>query len=154
MWVDRRTVVLGTGVRCNREGARQVAEVLAAQGVTSIIPFPIPYGHAHVDGLMNLAAPDLAMIFPWQVPYDVWKALVDRGYRVLEAPSVDEVKHGSALNWVALEPGRVLMPAGNPRTREALEAVGVTVLEAEIPELRKGWGAIHCMTAFLRRDPV
>ena len=63
-----------------------------------------------------------------------------------------EVKEGMALNFVAQEPGKVVMPAGNPRTREILEKAGAEVLEQDISELRKGWGGIHCMTPFLRRD--
>ncbi|MFO8059160.1 MAG: arginine deiminase family protein [Bacillota bacterium] len=152
MWVDRETVILGTGVRCNPEGARQVEEVLTAMGVTNIIPFPIPYAHAHVDGLMNMVDHDLALIFPWQTPYDVWRALVDRGIRIIEAPSIEEVKEGAAINLVVLGPRRVLLPAGNPLTRAALEAEGVETVEIDISEIRKGWGALHCMTAFLKRS--
>lgn len=151
MWVDPETVILGTGVRCNAEGARQVTEVLQSMGVQHILPFPIPYAHAHVDGLMNMVDRDLAIIFPWQTPYDVYKALVDRGIRVIEAPSVEEVKGGSAINVVSLGPGKALMPADNPLTRSALQDEGIDVYEIDISELRKGWGALHCMTAFLKR---
>ena len=152
MWVDRETVILGTGVRCNAEGARQVSEVLGAMGVREIIPFDIPYGHAHVDGLLNMVDHDLAIMFPWQTPYDVWKALAIRGIKVIEAPSIEEVKEGSAVNLVVLGPRKVLMPAGNPMTRKALEGEGVEVVEIDISEIRKGWGALHCMTAFLKRS--
>jgi len=152
MWVDRRTVILGTGVRCNAEGARQVGEVLSAMGVSEILRFQIPYGHAHVDGLMNMIDYNLCMIFPWQVPHDVVMALRKRGFEILEAPSVDEVKQSMALNWVALAPRKVLMPAGNPRTREVLESKDVEVIEIDVSELMKGWGAIHCMSVFLKRD--
>ncbi len=154
MWIDRETVVLGTGVRANREGVRQVEEVLRPMGVSHFLPFPIPYGHAHVDGLMNIIAPDLAAIFPWQVPHDIWAALRERGFHLLEVPFVEEVKEGMALNFVALEPGKVVMPAGNPRTRELLEREGAEVIEHHISELRKGWGGIHCMTAFLKREEI
>ncbi len=152
MWVDRRTVILGTGVRCNAEGARQVGEALRAMGVSEILPFQIPYGHAHVDGLMNMLDYNLCMIFPWQVPHDVVMALRRRGYEILEAPSLDEVKQSMALNWVAVAPRKILMPAGNPRTRDLLESKDVDVTEVDVSELMKGWGAIHCMSVFLKRD--
>ncbi len=152
MWVDRETVILGTGVRCNTEGARQVEEVLHGMGVNEVVPFQIPYGHAHVDGLMNMVDHDLAIIFPWQTPYDVWQVLVDRGIKVIEAPSISEVKEGSAINIVVLGPRKVLMAEGNPRTRDVLEREGVQVIEVDVSELRKGWGSLHCMTAFLRRS--
>ncbi len=151
MWVDPETVILGTGVRCNDEGARQVKEVLYGMGVEEILPFPIPYAHAHVDGLMNMVDHDLAIIFPWQTPHDIYAALVERGIRVIEAPSVEEVKGGSAINVVSLGPGKVLMTAGNSLTRKALEDEGIEVYEIDVSEIRKGWGALHCMTAFLKR---
>ena len=152
LWVDRETVILGAGVRANESGTRQVREVLQWMGVKHFIPFQIPYGHAHVDGLMNIMDRDLAIIFPWQTPYDVWVALKERGFQILEAPSVDEVKKTFGLNFVVLEPRQIVMPAGNPRTRAVLEAAGVTVIEHAVDEIMKGWGSIHCMTVFLKRE--
>jgi N-dimethylarginine dimethylaminohydrolase len=152
LWIDRETVVLGTGNRSNPEGTRQVVEALEYMGVSHFIPFPIPFGHAHVDGLMAMIDHDLAMIFPWQVPHDVWRALSDRGIEVLEAPSVDEVKLHSAVNFVTLAPRKVLMAQGAPQTCELLSQHGVEIVEVDITELQKGWGALHCMTAFLKRE--
>lgn len=154
MWIDRETVLLGTGSRTNESGAMQVESELKNIGVKHIIRFPIPYGHPHIDGLLNIADRNLAMIFPWQVPYDVCKALLDRGFRLLEASNIEEVKLGFGINFVALEPGKVVMPKGNPHCKSLLEDAGVKVIEVDISELRKGWGAIHCMTAFLKRDPI
>lgn len=151
MWIDRETVVLGTGNRCNRDGAEQVAEVLRRMGVRHLIPFAIPYGHAHIDGLMNMIDHDLALIFPWQVSHEVWSELRRRGIQVLEAPSVEEVRN-MAVNLVALAPRRVLMPQGNPRTAELLVQHGAEVIEVDVSEIQKGWGSLHCMTAFLKRD--
>jgi N-dimethylarginine dimethylaminohydrolase len=151
LWIDPETVVLGYGNRANQEGQQQVAEALAYMGVKHILPFQIPFGHAHLDGLMAMADHDLALIFPWQVPHDVWRGLRERGIEVLEAPSVDEVKLGFAVNFVTLAPRKVLMMAGNPRTCELLEKHGVEIHEIDISELKKGWGGLHCMTAFLKR---
>ena len=152
MWVDRETVILGTGNRCNTEGARQVAETLTGMGVKTIIPFPIPYGHAHIDGFINMIDRDLAIIFPWQVPHDVWQALVDRGIKVLICPSIEELKLNSAINFVTVGPRQVVAVQGNPQTKRLLEDEGVKVTEVDVSELRKGRGAIHCMTGFLARD--
>ncbi|MDR1741168.1 MAG: amidinotransferase [Synergistaceae bacterium] len=153
MWVDRETIILGTGVRSNSDGVYQVYEVLRWMGVNTI-SFQIPWGHAHLDGLMNIVDRKKALIFPWQVPYDVVKSLTKKGFTIIEAPSVAEVKTGAAMNCVALEPGRVVMAKGNPMTKAVLERNGVEVIEAEVDELMKGYGAIHCMTAFLERDPI
>ena len=152
MWVDRQTVILGTGVRCNAEGARQVSESLRNMGVTEILPFQIPYGHAHVDGLMNILDHNLCMVFAWQVPHEIVMALKRRGFEVVEAPSIAEVKDGGGMNWVAVAPRKILLPKGNPVTRKFLESKDVEVIEVDVSELQKGWGAIHCMSVFLKRD--
>jgi N-dimethylarginine dimethylaminohydrolase len=152
MWVDPETVIIGTGNRCNAEGARQVSEALAALGVKHIVPFQIPYGHAHIDGFINMIDRDLALIFPWSVPHDVWQALTDRGIKVLTCPSVREARDNGATNFVAVGPRKIVAVKGNDRTRALLEANGVTVVEVDISELRKGRGSMHCMTVALARE--
>jgi arginine deiminase len=57
-------------------------------------------------------------------------------------------------NFVALAPRHLVMPAGNPATRRLLEDAGCTVVEVDIREIQKSGGAMHCMTAFLRREPA
>lgn len=154
MWIDRQTVILGTSARANKKGIEQVESELRNIGVTDIINFQIPYGHAHLDGLMNIADKKTAVLFPWQVPYDVVKQLLDRDFTIVEATNFEEIKWGSCMNFVALEPGKVVMPAGNPETKAKMEDVGIEVIETDMSEILKGWGAIHCMTAFLKRDPI
>ena len=55
------------------------------------------------------------------------------------------------INFVALKPGLVVQPDGNPRTRQVLEAAGIEVIPVDVTEILKGVGAVHCMTAFLKR---
>lgn len=154
LWVDRRTVIIGTGSRANKPGVEQVKSELRNIGVENFIDFQIPYGHAHLDGLMNIADKKTAIVFPWQVPYDVCAALMDLGFKIVEAQDISEVKTTFGVNFVALEPGKVVMPKGNPTCKAALEKAGVTVIEVDVSEIIKGWGAIHCMTAFIKRDPI
>ncbi|MDR3354109.1 MAG: hypothetical protein LBO21_03655 [Synergistaceae bacterium] len=94
------------------------------------------------------------MIFPWQVSYDLIKPVMDLGFEIIENPNVTEVKAGGAINFVALEPGKILIPAGNPNTKKLLEDAGVECIEVKLTEIAKAWGAIHCMSAFLKRDPI
>jgi len=152
MWIDPETIVLGTGNRCNREGAEQVMETLSRMGVKYFIPFHIPFGHAHVDGIMNMIDHDLALIFPWQTSHHVWAALRERGIEVLQAPSVEEVKGSSAVNFVALGPRKIVAPRGNNQLFDLLDKHGVEIIQVDTSEIHKGWGSIHCMTAFLKRE--
>ncbi|SCJ57104.1 N(G)%2CN(G)-dimethylarginine dimethylaminohydrolase [uncultured Eubacterium sp.] len=151
MWVDRRTAILASGVRTNRSGYEMVEYELRRMGVTEILHMQVPYGHAHIDGNLNFASHDVAMIHASQVPYDVCDALKKKGIKLLECPSQTEAKQSFAINFVALAPGQIVMPAGNPRSQALLEQNGVEVIPVEFDEVMKGFGAIHCCTAFLKR---
>ena len=148
MWVDRHTVILATGSRTNRSGYEQVEYELRRMGVTDIIHMQIPYGHAHIDGLLNFASHDIVMIHAPQVPYDVCDALKKKGIKILEAPSQTEAKETLGINFVAIKPGLVIQPEGNPRCKEVLEKNGIEVITIDFSEILKGWGAIHCATVF------
>ena len=151
MWVDRNTVILASGCRTNRSGYEQVENELRRMGVTDIIHMQIPYGSAHIDGLLNIASHDMAMVHASQVPYDVCDALKKKGYKILETPSQTEAKDTLGVNFVALKPGLVVQPGGNPRCKEVLEKNGIEVITVDFSEILKGWGAIHCTTVFLKR---
>lgn len=151
MWIDRRTVILASGVRTNRAGYEMAEHELRRMGVTEILHMQVPYGHAHIDGNLNIASNEIAMIHPAQVPYDVCSVLKRKGYKLLECPSRIEAKEGLAINFVALKPGVIVMPEGNPRSQELLEKNGIQVITVDFSEILKGYGAIHCCTAFLKR---
>ena len=151
LWIDRHTVVLASGVRNKSEGYEMGESEQRRMGVTEVLHMQIPYGHAHIDGLLNMASHDVAMIHASQVPYDVCDALKKKGIKLLECPSQIEAKEGLAINYVAIEPGLIVMPAGNPRSQDLLEHNGIKVIPLDFDEILKGYGAVHCCTAFLKR---
>ena len=69
MWIDRKTVVLASGVRTNREGYEMMEYELRRMGVMEILHMQIPYGHAHIDGNLNFASHEVAAIHPAPVSY-------------------------------------------------------------------------------------
>ena len=151
LWIDRHTIVLASGVRTNRSGYEMVEYELKRMGVTDILHMQIPYGHAHIDGLLNMASHDVAMIHASQVPYDVCDALKKKGIKLLECPSRIVAKETLGIIFVAIETGTIVMPEGNPRSQELLEKNGINVIPVDYSEVMKGYGAMHCCTAFLKR---
>ena len=125
---------------------------LRRMGVMEILHMQIPYGHAHIDGNLNFASHEVAAIHPAQVPYDVCDALKKKGFKLIECPSRLEAKETFGINFVAIKPGLIVMPAGNERLQELLEQNGIEVIAVELDEIMKGYGAIHCCTAFLKRE--
>jgi N-dimethylarginine dimethylaminohydrolase len=152
MWIDRKTVILSLSSRANLEGYKQMEQTLRYLGVTDIITMQIPYGHAHIDGLLNIASEDTILLHASQVPYVVVEALKKKGFNILETPSQTETKYKYATNFVATEPGKVVTSIGSPRAVELLVKNGIDVTVLDLSELNKGRGSVHCMTAFLKRD--
>lgn len=150
MWVDRHTCVLSTGSRCNQSGYEQVKTELERMDVT-VYHMQQPYSNIHIDGIMNPASDDVIMLHASQIPYDIVDMLKRKGYKILEVPSQSELRENFSCNFVALEPGRILMPEGSPRAQELLEKNGIKVETIDISEIIKGKGALHCITAFLKR---
>lgn len=154
MWINRDTVIIGTGSRTNNAGADQVEAELRNIGVSNIIRTQIPYGSIHLDGYMSMVDKDKMVVFPWHLTYDCAKNLLDMGIKIIEATNIYEVKQGMGMNSVALSPGKIIMPSGNPTTKELLLSEGIEVIEADVDEIMNGWGALHCMTVSLRRSPI
>jgi N-dimethylarginine dimethylaminohydrolase len=152
--IDRHSAFVGLGNRTNAEGARQVIEELRLQGVTDITVVQVPYGIAHLDCMFGLASTDVAVVFPWVTPFVVCDKLMEKGYKIVEVQSPREARRGFATNFVAIEPGVVVMSSGNPETAEALTACGVQVIEVGMSEILKGLGGVHCCTAILGREDL
>lgn len=152
LMIDRTSAFLGLGNRTNPEGARQVIEELHHQGVDDVTVVQVPYGVAHLDCMFGMASTDVAVVFPWLTPFVVCEKLIEKGFKVLEVQSPTEARLGFAVNFVAIEPGLVVISAGNPETVEMLQKNSIRVIEVEMPEILKGMGGVHCCTAILRRD--
>ncbi len=151
-WVNKDLCFLAEGLRTNTEGANQVERMLKEIGVQDIVRVQLPYGAMHLDGMLNIIDRDLAVVWPRRTPYVIVKTLRERGFRILEIVDEDEAQHKMPLNFVALEPGKVLMPAGATKMRAVYQEQGVECVEVDISELIKAGGGIHCMTGFLKRD--
>jgi N-dimethylarginine dimethylaminohydrolase len=151
-WVDEKLCFLAEGLRTNTEGASQVERMLREIGVADVVRVQLPWGAMHLDGLLNILDNDLAVVWPRRTPFPVVRTLMERGFRIIEVEDEHEAHHRLPMNFVALEPGRIVMPSGAPGMRARYEEAGVTCVEVDVGELIKAGGGIHCMTGFLKRD--
>jgi len=147
--VNPDLAILAEGMRTNRAGAEQVEWALRQVGYSQVVRVQLPYGTVHLDGVLSAVDRDLALVRFREIPLVAVETLRDHGFRILEV--VPEDAH-MPENIVALAPGQLAMPAGNPRTKQLLKDAGCTILEIELREIQKSGGAMHCMTGFLKRD--
>lgn len=143
-------VLIGRGLRSNDEGCRQVAGVLKEVGLEPLI-VEMAHGTGHLDGGLSIVDRRTALVWPYHCPIRAYETLLRLGYTVLEVPDHLEASKNAALNIVPLAPGVVLMPAGNPHTRRALEGANIECHEVDVSELLKGGGSVHCMTGVIER---
>lgn len=164
VWLDKRSLPLAIGQRANAEGVRQVSSVLQDFGVDDVhvvhLPGPLNTRNAqtggsggafHLDMVFGVAAPRIAVIYPACVGYEFIDYLLHtKGFDLIEIPAAEV--NGCPSNFLAIEPGKVLMPAGNPIVTAELRKRGVTVIEVELGEFTKAGGGPTCMTMPLIRD--
>ncbi|MGA0122319.1 MAG: dimethylarginine dimethylaminohydrolase family protein [Gaiellales bacterium] len=150
-WLNEKTAVIGCGVRVNREGARQVGEVLAAQGVELIVIDLVGYD-IHLDVGFLMVDRDLALVNPMNLPYAFLQTLRDLGIDTVEITPEDD---GWICNGLAVAPRELLIPEGaSERTLEELDRKGVAWEVIPYDKVHLNGGGLHCSTTPLIRDPV
>jgi N-dimethylarginine dimethylaminohydrolase len=152
MWLDATTVLVGRGLRTNAEGAAQVTATLGEMGVEAIV-VDLPWGSMHLMGMLRIADRDLAIAWPGRLAMRAVEALRDRGCRVLPLPDAPAAERNTALNFVTLAPGRILMAEGYPVFERFFEKAGLACRTTPVAELRKAAGGIGCLTGILERAP-
>jgi N-dimethylarginine dimethylaminohydrolase len=153
-WLDSRTVAVGRGYRTNDEGIRQLRALLG-DAIDELVVVPLPHWRGpgdvfHLMSILSPVAPDLAVVYSPVMPVPFREHLLARGMRLIEVPDGEFESMGA--NVLALAPRRVVMVAGNPRTRALLEKAGVEVFEYEGGEISlKGGGGPTCLTRPIAR---
>lgn len=139
--------LLGTSIRCNEAGARQLRELLALMDVELLI-VPVPGWSIHLDLHLAVLDPECVLVDVEHLPHDFLVRLGELGFRLVEVHPGEEW----GINLLCLSPGRVLMAEGSPRTAERLAAAGVEVTTIPYDEIQRNGGGIHCSTMELVRE--
>lgn len=130
-------VFIGLSQRTNEHGARQLAALLAQQGLTStLVDIRAVPGILHLkSGLAHPGKRDLLVI-------DALAAHpAFEGWSLLRVPRVEEY----AANCVRVNE-RVLVPAGFARVAELLERAGHAPLALDMSEFQKQDGGLSCLS--------
>ncbi len=149
VWINERTLAVGTGERTNGEGIRQLKH-LTADLIDELVEVPLPDSAMHLMSLMSFIDYDLAMINAKLLPGHFRKSLLSRGIKLLEV--LDSEYERQSCNILAIAPRKCLILSGNPQTKQILldESVGVWEYDGEEISL-KGTGGPTCLTRPLFR---
>ncbi|MBN1641954.1 MAG: amidinotransferase [Anaerolineae bacterium] len=127
-------VYIGLSTRTNEEGARQLGETLARRGY-AWRTVPVDAG-LHLKSGANYLGHDTVLVS---------QSLADAGALAAHRQIVvdpDEAYAGNVL-WIN---GTVFAPAGYPRTRRQIEALGLPVVALDVSEMHKMDGGLTCLS--------
>lgn len=129
-----RHLLIGLSQRTNEEGARQLGAVVGRYGYGSST-VPVGEGLHLKSGVNGLGGRRLLITSG----FDRCEALA--GYERLVVPQGEEYAANSL--WIN---GTLIMPAGFPCTRRAVEALGLPIVELDMSEARKMDGGLTCLS--------
>lgn len=154
LWLDKQTVLCGIGNRTNATGFAQLKTTLAQQGVQTL-SVKMPSGVQHLLGILQIPAPKLAVVRIEKAPRTLIELLHARGFNIIPVNESDEVKLKQGMNFVTIEPKKIIMPKGCPDLRGWFESAGLQVLaEVEISQLCNAAGGLACATGIVARKQV
>ena len=126
--------------------------------IEELIVVPLPHWNGKNDclHLMSNLSPinhNLFLVYPRLLPVSFLQYLIDREIELIEVP--DSEYESMGCNVLTVEPKKVIMVDGNPKTKSRLEKKGVHVFTYDGSEISlKGAGGPTCLTKpFLRVTP-
>jgi N-dimethylarginine dimethylaminohydrolase len=151
LWIRPDHVLVGVGRRTNEEALHELRAVLAKMGVTAD-SVEVPAHAQHLLGLLVPVDDRTCLVDAARTPEAIKRRLQDLGMTLLELEDRAELSERRAMNVVVLGPRRLVMPAGCPRSRRALENAGIEIFELEVGEYIKAGGALGCLVGIVHRD--
>jgi dimethylargininase len=128
-WLDDHILAVGQGYRTNAEGIRQLANLLAPQGV-GVLVVPLPHWHGpdeclHLLSLISPLDEKLAVVHRPLMPVPFLEELAVRGWDLIDIPDEEFATQGT--NVLALGPRRCLLLRDNVETARRLRAAACEV---------------------------
>ena len=154
VWLDSRTLLIGSGYRTNPSGIAQLRSLLTPKGV-EVLTAPLPYGPGptaclHLMSLISLLDEHTALVdLPW-LAVDTVELLKAHSYKFVEIDASE--RDTLACNVLSLGKKRLLALEENPKTNAKMHAAGFDVRTFPGSELCiNGSGGPTCLTRPLLR---
>lgn len=158
-WLDSKHFMVSLGPAANMDGVNQVTPILRKAGVNEIHlayvsgdPSMVGYSAFHLDMIFGMVDAWLALVCPTLLDYNTIAYLRKKKIDLIGV-SLEETMKYVPCNVLALEPGKVIIPAGCDRVIHELQKRGIDVIEVDLSEFIKSGGAPHCLVGTLIRDP-
>jgi N-dimethylarginine dimethylaminohydrolase len=154
VWLDSRTLLIGSGYRTNQRGIEQMRQLLMPHGV-EVLSAPLPYGPGpsaclHLMSLMSMLDERTVLVdLPW-LAVETVELLQSRDLRLIE---IEYAERGTlACNVLSLGRRRLIALTENKETNRKLRDAGFDLRTFVGSELCiNGSGGPTCLTRPLHR---
>jgi dimethylargininase len=151
-WLRPDLFCIGRSLRTNASGAAQLAALVGGDVRTFDVPNATgPADCLHLLSLISPLADDLAVVYLPMLPAGLYALLRELDVTLVAVPE-DEFAT-QATNVLAVQPGVLVMMAGNPHTERALRDRGCEVHVYQAAEIgMNGSGGPTCLTRPILRE--
>ncbi len=147
LWIDGKTLAVGLGYRTNAAGLSQLQEALPSVHVFGVeLPYYLgPEACLHLMSTISMIDEHLAVVYKPLTSVPFIQFLEDREITIIEVPEHEFETMGP--NVLAVAPGQCIMLAGNPITKQRIEAAGGEVVTYQGNQISlKAEGGATCLT--------
>lgn len=153
IWINKNLVAVGVGNRTNLEAYHQIRKILAIINIEAVALPSTQQKTQHLLGSVQIVDKDLALVREELLSPEIIVFLVKHGFRIVNIPESCEVTSIQAMNIVTVAPGRIIMTASCPKTKQLYLNAGVEIAaELQISQLINGAGGLACATGTLARN--
>lgn len=125
---------IGVSARTNKEGAKQLAEILGKNNFSASLINVEKY--LHLKSGANYIGKNIMVLTPEMAKYKEFNA-----FTKIVVPDEEEY----AANCIEVN-GRLLIAAGFPETKKLLSKTGYKIIEIEVSEFEKMDGGLSCLS--------
>ncbi|MDD4973260.1 MAG: arginine deiminase family protein [Bacteriovorax sp.] len=149
LWLTSKELLLGLNNRTNKSALNELQQLLPDIKIHAI---PLPKNIQHLLGLIQIIAPQKALIRSQIAPKVLLQILEARKFKLIDIPEIDEVTKLQGMNIVTISPNQIIMPNDCPELQTIYQDNKIKVIKTfKVSELRKAAGGIACATGILKR---
>lgn len=146
LYLPDRGFFIGKGKR----GNKRAIETIKNHFTESIHVIKLPNDVQHLMGVVRVVSKDVVIIRHQKLSEEALSTFAEEFEDVLKVPESREVTKKQALNFVAYEQMKIIMPDDCPSMQKFYEEHGIKVKTVKIGEIRKGGGGLACLTGRLK----
>lgn len=148
MYLDENTVAIGTGIRTDLVGVRQLENTLNDLGI-AVIPVDFEEQFLHLDMIMNVIGEKTAVICEEALPSDFVNVLKEMDFTLINVSKEDVFLH--KCNLLSIGNKTIISHNQAEDVNKRLESLGFRVIQLNMKEVLKSGGGPRCMSFPLLR---